>query len=582
MHQPPQPMHPMNAKFPILVFALAALPACAQSPAAPSAKAAAPAAPAAAPAKVPASALTPEILYQFLLGEIAGQRGDLVLAKEAYVDLARKTRDARIARRAAEISTFAQDGGKAAEMANMWTDLEPESARARQYLAATLVRNGRLSEAKPHLEAFLRAKDRPIAESFQQLHGLLARHKDKMAVLATVKSLAGAYPAVPEAHLAVAQSALDAGQSAQALTALDEALKLKPGWEMAALLKGQALAGSGNEAQLSYWRDFTSQNANAERVWLAYAKNLARVGRFAEARKAFDEMIGRSPENPDLRFAAGLVAVQMNEMEAADRYLNEAHERGYADAGLIKSYLGQVNEGLQRYEKALAWYLDVAPGEQYLQARLKAAMVLGKLGRVDEARTLLAKLDASEAAEQSMIAQAEAQLLRDAKRFEEAYEALSKALAKTPDAGGLLYDRAMIAERLNKLDQLEADLRRLIVLEPDHAHAYNALGYTLIDRTQRVDEGIALLEKALKLRPEDPFILDSMGWAQFRSGRLTEAVDYLKRAYGLRTDPEIAAHLGEALWSAGKLDEARAVWQGSLKEHPENEVLKETAARFAK
>jgi pentatricopeptide repeat protein len=577
----------MNAKFPTLVFALVALSACAQTPAAPRVKeggandSAAKAAMSVKKEEVK-SALTPELLYQFLLGEIAGQRGDLALAKEAYVDLARKTRDARIARRAAEISTFAQDGSKAAEMANLWTDLEPDSARARQYLASTLIRNGRLSEAKPHLEAWLRTKDRPVAESFQKLHGLLARHKDKMAVLATVKSLAAAYPAVPEAHLAVAQSALDAGQSAQALTALDEALKLKPDWEVAALLKGQALGGSGDEAQLNYWRDFTALNANAERVWLAYAKGLARVGRFTEARKAFDEMIRRSPENPDLRFAAGLVAVQMNDMEEAERYLNEAHERGYADAGLIKSYLGQVNEGLQRYEKALTWYLDVALGEQYLQARLKAAMVLGKLGRIDEARALLAKLDTTEEADRSMIVQADAQLLRDAKRFEEAYDVLSKALAKTPDAGDLLYDRAMVAERLNKLDQLEADLRRLIVLEPDHAHAYNALGYTFIDRTTRIDEGIALLEKALKLRPDDPFILDSMGWAKFKAGRLTEAVEYLKRAYGMRTDPEIAAHLGEALWAAGKHDEARAIWQGSLKEHPENEVLKETAARFAK
>jgi pentatricopeptide repeat protein len=576
----------MNAKFSILVFALAALSACAQSPAAPSGKesgAKTAKAVKTAPAKeAPASALTPELLYQFLLGEIAGQRGDLALAKEAYVDLARKTRDARIARRAAEISTFAQDGGKAAEMAALWTDLEPDSARAHQYLTSTLIRNGRLSEAKPHLEAMLRSKERPVAESFQQLHGLLARHKDKMAVLATVKSLAAAYPAVPEAHLAVAQSALDAGQTAQALTALDEALKLKPDWEVAALLKGQAMAGSGDEAQIDFWREFTAKNTKAERVWLAYAKSLARAGRFDEARKTFDEMIGRAPENPDLRFAAGLVAVQMNDMEAAERYLNEAHERGYADSGLIKSYLGQVNEGLRRYEKALAWYLDVEPGEPYLQARLKAAMVLGKLGRVDEARALLAKLETSEAAEKSMIVQADAQLLRDARRFDEAYETLSRALANNPDAGDLLYDRAMVAERLNKLDQMEVDLRRLIVLEPDHAHAYNALGYTLIDRTPRIEEGISLLEKALKLRPDDPFILDSMGWANFRAGRLTEAAEYLKRAYGLRADPEIAAHLGEALWSAGKRDEARAVWQGSLKEHPDNEVLKETAARFAK
>jgi tetratricopeptide (TPR) repeat protein len=158
---------------------------------------------------------------------------------------------------------------------------------------------------------------------------------------------------------------------------------------------------------------------------------------------------------------------------------------------------------------------------------------------------------------------------------------LGKALVQTPDAIDLLYDRAMIAERLGKLDAAESDLRRLIELQPDHAHAYNALGYTLVDRTARLEEGIALLEKALKLNPDDPFILDSMGWAQFKAGRMVEAVDYLKRAYGLRPDPEIAAHLGEAMWASGKKDEARQVWQGSLREHPDSDVLKETLSRFA-
>ncbi|MDD4881254.1 MAG: tetratricopeptide repeat protein, partial [Gallionellaceae bacterium] len=163
-----------------------------------------------------------------------------------------------------------------------------------------------------------------------------------------------------------------------------------------------------------------------------------------------------------------------------------------------------------------------------------------------------------------------------------AYAVLSLALAQAPDAGDLLYDRAMIAERLGKLDVTEADLRRLIKLEPGHAHAYNALGYTLVDRTPRLEEGIALLDKALKLSPDDPFILDSMGWAQFKAGRLAEAAAYLKRAYDLRPDPEIAAHLGETLWAAGQHDEARKVWQGSLREHPDNDVLKETLSRFVK
>jgi len=580
MHQRYLPDTLMNAKPLILILALASLTACAQSPGVLTKKGA-PAA--AAPVKAkPATALTEQLLYQFMLGEIAGQRGDLALANEAYADLAYKTHDPRVVRRAAELATYAHDMAKAAEMARLWVELEPGSARARQFLCTTLIGIDRLKEAKPHLKALMQMNDRPVGDAFLQLHGLLARYKDKVAVLDLMKELAGAYPAVPEAHLVVAQSALNAGQQALAIAELDEALRLNPGWETAALVKGQALAGTGDEAVLAYWKAFNEKNPGAERVRLARAKVLAKVGRYGEARQEFDALIANAPDNPELRFAVGLLAMQMNDLDAAERYLTQTLERGFPDEDLVRGYLAQVNEGRQRYEKALAWYLKVEPGEHYFQARLKAAVVLGKLARVDEGRALLRPLETTSDAEKFQIVQAEAQLLREAGRYDDAFGVLSQALAQTPDAGDLLYDRAMIAERLGKLDVTEADLRHLIKLEPGHAHAYNALGYTLVDRTNRLEEGIALLDKALKLSPEDPFILDSMGWAQFKAGRLPEAAAYLKRAYNQRPDPEIAAHLGETLWAAGQRDEARKVWQGSLREHPDNDVLKETLSRFVK
>ncbi len=571
-------LHAMNSK-PLILISVLSLTACAQQPtSAPLTLA--------GEAKTEAvakgtSGLTAPVLYQFLIGEIAGQRGDLGLAKEAYAGLARKTRDARVARRAAEMATYARDSATAVEMASLWSELEPKSLRARQGLATMLIGSGRLDEARPHMEALLRMSERPVGEAFMQLHGQLGRAKDKMAALALVKDLASGYPAVPEAHLAVAQSALVAGQQVQALMALDEALKLKPDWESAALVKGQALERVGDEAVLAYWKTFVAANPGAERVRLAYAKGLAKVGRYADARAEFDALIARSPDNADLRFAIGLVAMQMNDLDAAERYLGEALERNFADEALIKNYLGQVNEGRKRYDKALDWYLKVEPSEHYFQARLKAAVVYGKLSKVTEGRALLRALVADSEAERTQVIQAEAQLLREASQYDHAYTVLSEALSKTPDNTDLLYDRAMVAERLNKLESSEADLRRLIKLEPEHAHAYNALGYTLVDRTNRLDEGIELLDKALKLSPEDPFILDSMGWAMFKRGRLPESVDFLKRAYGLRPDPEIAAHLGEVLWASDQRDEARRIWRGSLAEHPDNDVLKGTVSRFA-
>lgn len=563
-----------------LLLALASLTACAQSPVVPKADAGATAAPAAV--KVPASALTSPLLYQFLLGEIAGQRGDLALAKEAYVDLAEKTRDPRVVRRAGEIATYARDASTSARMAKLWVELEPQTVRARQSLAGILISSDRLDEARPHLEALLRMGDRSAAESFPQLHGMLARAKDKMAALALIKDLAAGYPGLPEASMAVAQMALAAGQQAQALSALDEALRVRPDWEAAALLKGQALTRSGDEPVLAYWQSFLDAHPGATRLRQAYAKELAKAGRYEAARAEFDTLIRGAPTNPDLYFAIGLLAMQMNDLEAAGRYLDQALAHGFADDDLIRAYQGQIMEGRKDYPAALAWYLKVQPSEHYFSARLKAAVVHGKLGQVEAGRALLKELETPTEATQTQRYQAEAQLLREANRLAEAYEVLSRALTSLPESGDLLYDRAMISERLGRLAESEADLRKLIALDPEHAHAYNALGYTLVDRTDRLAEGIELLDKALKLSPDDPFILDSMGWALFKSGKLSEAVDYLRRAYAQRDDPEIAAHLGEALWATGQRDEARKVWQGSLKDYPDNDVLKDTITRFSR
>jgi tetratricopeptide (TPR) repeat protein len=243
-------------------------------------------------------------------------------------------------------------------------------------------------------------------------------------------------------------------------------------------------------------------------------------------------------------------------------------------------YLGQVNEERKRYDGALKWYGAVVSGEQYIAAQARYAGVLAKQGHLDQARQHLREITPRNTQQRVQIVQAEAQLLREANAYQEAFDVLTGALEKFPDNPELLYDHAMAAEKVNRLDVLEANLRKLIALRPDHAHARNALGYTLADRNERLDEAHQLIESALKLAPEDPFIMDSMGWVLYRQGRLEQALDYLKRAHNLRPDPEIAAHLGEVLWANGQRDEARTLWSDALKKHPKNEVLQNSVNRF--
>jgi tetratricopeptide (TPR) repeat protein len=235
---------------------------------------------------------------------------------------------------------------------------------------------------------------------------------------------------------------------------------------------------------------------------------------------------------------------------------------------------------MKQPDAATIHYLEVRSGNYLVPARARQAALLARAGKLNEAQALLAATRGENDAQNVRLIQAQAELLRESKQHAAAFEVLSGGLKRFPDSAELLYDRAMVAEKLDKLDVLEADLRRVIVLRPDDAQAYNALGYTLADRTNRLVEAVALLDKALSLAPQDPYILDSVGWAQFRSGNLARAQEYLERAYRVRPDPEIAAHLGEVLWARGQRDEAGKLWQTSLQTHPQNEVLLETLNRL--
>jgi tetratricopeptide (TPR) repeat protein len=549
--------------------------ACAQSPLVKTAAPVAESAPL-SPAK---SGLTSQVLYQFLLGEIAGQRGELKLSAEAYADLAAKTRDARIAKRATEVALYARLAPLALKSARLWQELEPTSPKALQTLASLLVGGGRMAEARPYLQAWL--KTGTGGAVFLQLHGLLAKQKDKQAVLDLVADLAANYPGTPEAHFAVAQAAWHAGNGAKALSGLDEALRLKPGWSAAPLFKAQVLQQmQGEAASLAYLKEYLAAMPAMREVRLAYAKQLARAAQFDESRVQFEFLAQEMPDDPENHLAIGLIAMQTNNFDSAEASLTKALELGHSDSGSVRFHLGQLAEARGHAEQALTWYQSVTSGRQRLDAQLRAAVVMGKLGKTDQALEWLANLTPGDDAERIRVVQTEAQIMREVKNYPGVVERLTKALEQMPDAADLLYDRAMAAEKIDRLEMLEADLRRLIKLKPEFAHAYNALGYTLADRTNRITEALELLEKALKLEPDDPFIQDSMGWALFKAKRYSEAVDFLRRAHGARPDPEIAAHLGEALWMNGDKDEARRIWQGSLQTHPENESLRETTSRL--
>jgi tetratricopeptide (TPR) repeat protein len=575
--------------FPALHRALAAgfvalLAGCAQVPVEGEPQGAKPKEPAASATpspQLPPQDLTPQVLYEYLVAEMAIHRKEYNLAARVYVDLARKTRDPRIARRATDIAVYARQAALAVEAATIWLQAEPDSIPARQTLASILISSGALQDVRPHLEILLASDTERTPQIFLQLNAMLARHTDKAAVAKLVHELSQLYPKLPEAHLAAAQAYWNANQADSALGATKEALTLRPDWELAALFQAQMLQRRSPAQSIEFSRAYLKDHPAAKDVRMNLARLLATEHRTDEARREIEALTNAHPKNPDVALTAGLLGVQMADWPLAEQHLKRALELNANGADTVRFYLGQVSEERKQPDEALRWYREVAGGEQYIPAQGRIAGILTKQGKLDEARALLHSVQPQTLQQRVQLTQAEAGILREAAAYKDAFALLDDALVKMPNVPDLLYDHAMAAEKVDRLDVLETSLRKLIELRPDHAHAYNALGYTLADRTDRLQEAHELIAEALKLAPEDPFIQDSMGWVLYRLGRIDEGRAYLEKAYKRRPDPEIAAHLGEVLWVQGRHDEARRVWQDTLKEHPGNETLQAVIKKYA-
>jgi tetratricopeptide (TPR) repeat protein len=546
----------------------------------------------------PGAGLSAELFYKLLVAEVALQRGDIPVAARAYYEAARESRDPRVARRATEIALAARQRGLAVESATLWAALDPEAARPKQVLAGLagaaagkdIAETGVDDEVRGRLEKLLSdaaVSGQGVGEVFLQINRFLAQQQDQKQVYELVRALAKPYPASPEAHFAVAYAAFSAeipvSQGVDpALSEVNRALELKPAWERAALLKADILARGSGDAAVAFLKPFVAANPDATAAAGALAQIYVEQKRYADARVVFQALWDKDRSAREFEFGVAAISMQMKDWTTAEALFTDLHNAGYGENGVVELYLAQVAEESGRYQQAIDRYLAVPEGERAWIAKLRVAAMMAKLGHIPEARRYLADLPAVTIDQRVQVRQAEASLLRDANDNTAAYAVLQQALVEHPDTPDLLYDAAMVAEKLDRIDEAEARLRRVVELKPEDAQALNALGYTLVDRTPRTSEGLALIEKAYKLAPEDPFILDSMGWAFYRLGKLDDAESYLRRAMSQRPYAEIAAHLGEVLWKKGDPVRANEVWQSQLQTSPQNEVLLETVRRYSK
>lgn len=524
--------------------------------------------------------LNGRLLYEFLLGDVASQRGNPVLAAQVYMDLANDTQDPRVARRAAQLSFDAHDMDKSVEALKLWLKLEPSSYQAKQLLTTVLLSGGKLDEARPYLAEMLAAYPDQAGQTFTQTYSLLMHYPDKEAVLSLLHDLAQPYPRVAEGHLFQARAAVAAGKPEQALAEVRQARALRPEWEVAALMEAQLLQPESPQQALALLHKYLAAYPDAGEARLLYARILLEQKQYTEARSEYQRLLDMHPESNELAFAVAMLSLEMGEFDRAENELRQALAKGKKDEGTVYYYLGQLDEAKKHDEEALQNYRRVQDGEYVYPARLRVAYLLFKANKLDEAREYLHQTNALNNQQRVQLISIEAQLLRDSKQPEAAYQVLTQGLEKMPSHPDLLYETAMLADQLGKHEVFEQMMRKIIEIKPDYAQAYNAIGYSLLERNERVPEAMKLVEKASQLAPDDATITDSLGWGYYRMGNLEKSLEFLRRAYKADPDPEIAAHLGEVLWMQGAKDQAKKVWGDALKLHPDSLPLQSTMKKF--
>jgi Flp pilus assembly protein TadD len=538
-------------------------------------------------ARLPKVELTSTLLNQLLRAEFAFRAGHWQGPYLTMMSLAQQTRDPRLARRAAEMALAARQPEDTLAAVRQWRQLDPQSDEATQYYLGMVILSDNISDAEEIFRKRLEGAPAGVRGIvLYQVQQLLARAKDKEAAAAMLERLVAPYRDTLEGHVVLAQGALARGDRALAQREARAALAIKPDSEIAVLTLAQA---GENEAQVGeLLANFVAAHPEAREVRAARARLLVNDKQFEAARSEFQLLDKQQPDNPTTLYALGVLSTQLNDPGGAERYFtrfvdllgrNPEDERDPSKALLILSQLAEERGDI----KAAVGWLDKLPeGDEQAAfgAQLRRAQLLGKGGDVPAARRLLASLKPGEAAAQAQVAATEAQVLRDAGQSEQAFSLMQDATRRFPNNPDLLYDFALLAEKTGHVEVMERSLREVMRLAPDNHHAYNALGYSLAERNVRLEEARALIEKALAMAPEDPFIMDSMGWVEYRLGNLDAAEAHLRRAYGLRRDPEIAVHLGEVLWHKGKQADAQKLWREARAKDPQNDTLRSTLARL--
>lgn len=519
-----------------------------------------------------------ETLYSLLVAEVAGSRGRYDIALGNYVQEAHRTRDPGVAARAARIARYLNAHQAALSSALLWVEIEPDNAEALFIASSELAETGRLLEAFEYSEKLL---EYGSASIFQSIAARAAQATDteRESLINNFERLLAIHPRDMQLLVGKAMLLQQQNKLPEALTTVQQALAIEDDNVPAAILEARLLfAMDQAESALDRLLTLLQQNPDNQRLRLQYARLLTSID-LAQALEQFKLLVERSPNNPELLLSLGLVANEQGEKEVAAQAFARLLATGqHQDSAHY--YLGRLAEEQEDFNRALEHFLKVEQGQDFLSALANAVDIMIRLGRLDDARARMIELRSRFAQESVRLYQIEAQALARYQYLTEAESLVTEALTFNPDSTELLFTRATINEQRDMIDLAENDFRTIIRYQPNNATALNALGYTLADRTNRYHEALELIEKALNIEPNNAAIIDSMGWVQYRLGNYQEAILRLREALKALPDPEIAAHLGEVLWSAGEKEEARQVWTDGMSLDPSSDLIPDTLKRL--
>lgn len=519
------------------------------------------------------TAIDPDVMYMLLAAELAGQREQYDIALEGYLEAAKRVGDVRLAERAAKIALYIKDLNRADEAVGLWLKKEPENLTARKIALLSALRKENKEAAVENVQILFDKDPGGFEPTLLELVQSLGSKGNVAFVYDVLEELSLKRP--NEAIVSFVQSMLAMQLNSKVLAEqkIEKALTIDPDWEKALLFRAQIAAFSGDlkqaKAYLEDLADAYPENAKVKRL---LAQVLIKSSEYEQAKSVYKDLIAANPDDNESRFALALVYLQLKQDEKAEPLFKEL--LSFTEWEEQSSfYLGRIAVRDNRVDEALVWFEKVTNGVFQFDASIAAISLLIKDQKYEAAKQKLQNLQPKNADQSLRVVLIEAELYNGLKEYAKTFDLLSEAIASSPEQKELLYTRALVAERIDKLDVMEQDLKKILEKTPDDVSALNALGYTLVDRTNRYEEARQYLEKALKLQPDEAVIIDSYGWLLFKMNNLELALEYLQRAYSLQQENEIGAHLAEVLWAMGRKAESKKLFDQLIKSAPDDEYL---------